>query len=302
MHATPSLNVDFDRAFGRTFSTVGIRSFGGNSGGPLCVQHSSGAFYPAAIYLGGSNQTVVRAIDSAVIELFNRAETSGGGGGNNTRGGITHTSVSGPATENPGSLKVFIEPAGAVSAGAGWRIAGVTNYLPSGNIRGNLTEESYTVEFITVAGYEQPASVIVPVTGGQLTTITYTYSLPMTAQESWRQTFFGTTSNTGNAADSADPDGDGFTNAQEYAAGTSPISSSDFFNASNPSRAGNTFTVSTAGKTGRTYALERNSTLAASGWITVSSQGPLASNSNVILTDTSSPPGAAFYRIRVTGP
>lgn len=302
MHATPSLNVDFDRAFGRTFSTAGIRSFGGNSGGPLCVQHSSGAFYPAAIYLGGSNQTVVRAIDSAVIELFNRAETSGGGGGNNTGGGITHTSVSGPATANPGSLKVLIEPPGAVSAGAGWRIAGVTNYLPSGNTKSNLTEESYTLEFVIVAGYEQPVSVIVPVTGGQLTTITYTYALPMTAQESWRQTFFGTTSNTGDAADSADPDGDGFTNGQEYAAGTNPTVSGDFFQASNPSKAGNSFTVSTAGKAGRTYALERNSTPAAGGWTTVASQGPLASNVLVTLNDTSSPPGSAFYRIRVTGP
>ena len=46
------------------------------------MQFEGGAYYPAAIYLGGEDQTVVRAIDSAVIDLFNRAETSGNGGGN----------------------------------------------------------------------------------------------------------------------------------------------------------------------------------------------------------------------------
>ena len=42
----------------------------------------------------------------------------------------------------------------------------------------------------------------------------------------WRQTNFGTTANSGSAADSADPDGDGVTNLLEYATGTDPNSAS----------------------------------------------------------------------------
>lgn len=42
----------------------------------------------------------------------------------------------------------------------------------------------------------------------------------------WRQTWFATQSNTGNAADSADPDKDGLINLLEFATGSSPVSPS----------------------------------------------------------------------------
>ena len=44
----------------------------------------------------------------------------------------------------------------------------------------------------------------------------------LTADDQWRFTWFGTTSNTGNAADSADPDNDGLNNAQERALNYDP--------------------------------------------------------------------------------
>ncbi|MBE2283556.1 MAG: hypothetical protein IAE77_08840 [Prosthecobacter sp.] len=307
MHATAPFNVVFNAAFGRTFTTSGIRSSGGNSGGPLCVQFEGGAYYPAAIYLGGDNQTVVRAIDSAVIDLFNRAEVSGNGGGNNTGGGITHTSVTGQLSPgNPGRFQILIEPAAARTAGAGWSLvpASLTptsTYRQSGAQTSNLSAGDYKVVFVSVGGFQPPVEQSVTVTGGQVNTFTYTYAPLMTPQESWRQQHFSTTSNTGNAADTFDFDGDGFTNAQEYAAGTNPTLSGDFFKVTDSQRTASTFTASTTGKAGRTYTLQRSTNL--TSWTPVGSpQGPLASDGAVTLQDTAMPNDAAFYRIVVTGP
>ena len=302
MHATSPMNVSFTAAFGRTFTTPDIRSFGGNSGGPLCVQFEGGAYYPAAIYLGGTNQTVVRAIDSDVVDLFNRAEVSGNGGGNNTGGGITHTSVTtyGSAS-NPGALQILIEPAAAVSGGGGWRLAPETGYRASGAQKLGLNPGTYILQLTPVAGYPAPDPQNVTVTGGTLTTLTFTYGASPTPQEGWRQTHFGTTANSGDGADDNDFDRDGFTNAEEYTAGTNPTLAGDYFKMDGMSHSASTFTVTTSGKAGRTYLLQRTTTLAPDSWATVDTIGPLGSDGPVSLTDAARPNDAAFYRIQVTG-
>ena len=48
---------------------------------------------------------------------------------------------------------------------------------------------------------------------------------PLTTAQSWRQQYFGTTENSGNAADGADADGDGLANLAERAFGTNPTAS-----------------------------------------------------------------------------
>ena len=50
----------------------------------------------------------------------------------------------------------------------------------------------------------------------------------MLAYQNWRIANFGTSENSGNAADGADPDGDGFSNVEEYSAGTNPLSAGSF--------------------------------------------------------------------------
>ncbi|MBE7497839.1 MAG: hypothetical protein HS117_23080 [Verrucomicrobiaceae bacterium] len=302
MHATPPMNVVFDKAFGRTFTTTGIRSSGGNSGGPLCVQFEGGAYYPAAICLGGSGQMVVRAIDSAVLDLFGYAEISGAGGGGIVGGGASHTTVTPIDAGGKGSIRVLIESAEARNAGAWWKLSPSSTARPSGFQINNLTPGGYVANLATLAGYQAPAAQHIPIIANTLTTITYTYQTAMSAQESWRHTYFGTTANSGDAADNHDYDRDGFTNAEEYAAGTNPVQRGDFFRANNPQRGPGTFSVSTAGKAGRSYILERSVTMAAGTWSTVDTEGPLAADGPVTLTDAASPSGAAFYRIRVTGP
>ena len=53
----------------------------------------------------------------------------------------------------------------------------------------------------------------------------YLFSTTTDPVSPWRQQYFGTSENAGTAADSCDPDGDGLTNAQEYAFGTDPATS-----------------------------------------------------------------------------
>ncbi len=304
LHATPPLPAVFTRASGQVYTTADLRSSGGASGGPLCVQFEGGAYYPAAVYLGGNTQTLVRALDSAVIDLFQRAATSGSNDSNNTGGGITLTIVTGNLdTAQPGAVKVLIEPAAARAAGAGWRLQPETAWRAPDTQKSSLTAGTYVLECSAVAGFSAPVSQIITVTGGQLSTYTCTYTTSVLIPDAWRLANFGTTANAGNAADTADPDGDGMNNLAEFAAGTNPNSASDRFKVLTTARTATSFTATAAGRAGRSYLLERSAAALASGsWASVASQGPLATDGPVSLTDSAIPPKAAFYRIRVTVP
>lgn len=304
MHATPAADLSFTPGgSAHTYTTSDIRSSGGTSGGPLCVQFEGGPYYPAAIYLGGTGQTVVRTIDSDVILLFDAAEDSAATGNNNTGGGITLTSVTPVATPaDPGILKVTIEPAAARTAGGGWRLAPETVFRPSGSQVAGLNPATYTMELTTVAGFQAPAPQAVEVIGGSLNEITFEYAVENSELETWRMTHFGTTSNTGDAADDADPDGDGSTNIEEFTAGTDPNDWNDVLRILSAEPVGSGFTVSLAGKAGRLYELERSENLGTGSWSTRASIGPLDHDVPLVLTDPSAPADRAFYRVRVSKP
>ena len=88
----------------------------------------------------------------------------------------------------------------------------------------SATSATYTVASVTAADAGD-YSVVVTNTGGSVTsaTVAVTVTPPaLSPVESWRQSHFGTTANTGSAADSADPDGDGVSNLLEYATGRDP--------------------------------------------------------------------------------
>ena len=113
---------------------------------------------------------------------------------------------------------------------------------------------------------------------------------------------FGTTSNTGTAADGTDPDHDGQTNLSEFAAGTDPNNGADFFRILTTTRTSTSYTVTAAGKAEHSYVLERAATLISGTWTTANTTGPLAADGTVTLTDTSPPANRGFYRLRVTVP
>ena len=118
--------------------------------------------------------------------------------------------------------------------------------------------------------------------------------------DSWRQTHFGTTANTGNAADNADPDGDGRRNIDEYAAGTNPNSSADFLKVLTVTRTGSACVVTVAGKAARRYQLQRTANAATGPWIDIGSSVLQSAAANLPLTDPAAPPSKAYYRVLVS--
>ena len=121
--------------------------------------------------------------------------------------------------------------------------------------------------------------------------------------ESWRQLYFHTTANSGDAADTADPDGDGVNNLMEYALGTVPDSSAS---RSVPVLAtdSNRLTLSfTRFRGDVTYIVESGSDL--TDWSPVATNpgtvGQSVTVSDTVDISTANPP-RRFMRLRVTDP
>ncbi len=156
---------------GQAYGTMGMKSYPGNSGGPLCVLYS-GKYYPAGVYLGGSGQSVVRAIDGGVVDLINRAEVTANTGDNNTGGGVITVVAGASGTGTRAYLKVRLGPAGAVTAGAAWRLQGETTWLTNPNtLRSVAQGGSAAIEFREVAGWLVPTNRSVTLVLGQTAVI-----------------------------------------------------------------------------------------------------------------------------------
>ena len=97
-----------------------------------------------------------------------------------------------------------------------------------------------------------------------------------------------------------DPDSDGASNLDEWAAGTSPVDGTDRLRLTIKSVSPARFGFN--GKQGRGYVLERWSGEPGADWEEAASQGPLASDQVVEMTDETAPPLRAFYRLRVELP
>ena len=157
-------------------------SYPGNSGGAMFVQFN-GYYYPAAVYLGTLYSgnlpyaSLVRGIDSSVVNLITNAATLGDAGTNNTGGGVI-TLIAGQASaSNPAYVQVNLGPADAVSAGAGWRLQGDASYGTAANYTRAVTSGNAVIVFKPISGWNLPTNQSVSLTAGQLTRITASYSL-----------------------------------------------------------------------------------------------------------------------------
>lgn len=95
-----------------------------------------------------------------------------------------------------------------------------------------------------------------------------------TAIEAWRFTHFGSTNNSGDAADFADPDGDGWINAFEFASGTDPLDAASVFKVTDLGVADDDMVVGFPTVSGRMYRVEWTDDLANGPWTIVADDVP----------------------------
>lgn len=121
--------------------------------------------------------------------------------------------------------------------------------------------------------------------------------------EDWRKQHFGVSAiNAGTAANTADPDGDGFNNMLEYAAGTNPRSAASAFRVQTMEKTATSYTAAFETQSGRRYELQRLLPTPGAAWLTVAVREPQGTQGVVSLTDAAAPPTAALYRVRVAIP
>jgi PKD repeat protein len=139
--------------------------------------------------------------------------------------------------------------------------------------------------------------------GGVSTNTQPNYITALTPFQVWQIQYFGSTNNP--AADpGADPDGDGFTNLQEFMAGTDPTNSASAFRILSITAQGNDMLVTWQTGVGRTNALQFSSGDASGGYsnnfvdlFTVTNTVGAITNYLDVGAATNSPTG--YYRIRL---
>jgi kumamolisin len=115
-------------------------------------------------------------------------------------------------------------------SGTGWTVAG--NYLSATRTDALASGSSYPTLTLTVNVSSTAAASLTNTAtvagGGEANTSNDTASNPttviaLTPSQAWRYEYFGTTADSGNAADNANPSGDGIVNLLKYALGLNPL-------------------------------------------------------------------------------
>ncbi len=127
----------------------------------------------------------------------------------------------------------------------------------------------------------------------------------LTSIESWRQQYFGTTVNIGNAADTADPDRDGFTNLFEFTAGLIPNDATSRFRSSVEAvsgQPGHKAIIFSPLVVGRTYVVKYKASLGDATWTNLTNITTSDSGAERTVIDLLAVSGLRFYHVEITLP
>ena len=94
-----------------------------------------------------------------------------------------------------------------------------------------------------------------------------------------------------------DTDGDGFTNAQENALGTSPVDSSSTFKVGTIERTANTLAITWPSIAGKKYQVQKRASLGSGDWVNSGAQVTASGTSSSANVDVSDSPNASFVRV-----
>ncbi len=219
--------------------------------------------------------------------------------------GISEGSCFGDNNQNPTNYPIV-----RLTSGGGTVYYGRTyNWSNTGVMTG---ANNVSTEFTLPAGLPAGTYSLSAIANGIASNpVTFT---PPTALESWRLKYFGTTSNTGNAADAADPDGDGFANLFEYVAGLDPTSVASHFSMTTavvaappgpalaPGPAGQMAITFGPIVAGRTYVVTSKVSLAAPTWLPLTNFTTTDNGTLRTVTDLSATGGTKFFRVEISLP
>lgn len=182
---------------------------------------------------------------------------------------LAAASVNAPANlvATPGETQVALSW-NAVSGATGYNVK--RGYVSGGpyTIVGSVTGTSYIDTSLAIGS---PYYYVVSTVNGVVESVNSAEASATTysSLQQWRLNYFGTIESNENSADMADPDGDGSTNAQEFAAGTDPTHASSVLRVSGTTVDNNDFVISFPSVSGKTYRLECSDTLEAASWTTL---------------------------------
>lgn len=204
--------------------------------------------------------------------------------------------VSISVTNVPGQFQLLVGIPGNVTATVMLPTSGATS--PVALVDGNVVGGTVSNNWLTVTN----------IGSGQHAIWLSTNAAPATATlySNWAAGWFGTNAaNSAIAGQTADADGDGASNFNEFVAGTNPLDATDRFRIADASYSsgGPVMTVTVAGQAGRHYTLQHTFILSPPSWITTDTQTADADNKTVILHDALlSGFTQAFLRVMVVYP
>ena len=158
-----------------------------------------------------------------------------------------------------------------------------------------------TLSYLPNAGQKGTVTITLFITDSEGKTTAQSFPVTIDASQAWKQKYLSGVTDPNVTGDAFDPDGDGMTNLQEYAAGTNPLNSSDRFT-TNLARSGIGIDAGVSGRAGRVYVLDRCMNLSQGSWQEITRTGTLPADQFLILNDPAPPSEAGFYRIRAIAP